>query len=218
MARVSKHVFGLPSTGDPSPFTARGAFQGIRAAVRCKLGREELAGLCVAVQGVGRVGFELCKLLHEAGARLTVTDTDAASLERSVSTFGAVPVGVEAIYGQEVDVFAPCALGGVLNDNTVSKLQAPIVAGVANNQLAEDRHGQILHERGVLYVPDYVVNAGGMLNGSGDILGSYDVSKVLPRIDKIYDTTLMILERSLAEDRPPHRIADELARQKIAER
>ena len=216
MARVSKHVFGLPSTGDPSPFTARGAFQGIRASVRCKLGREELDGLSVAVQGVGRVGFELSKLLHEAGARLIVTDADAASLERSVSTFGAVPVGVDAIYGQEVDVFAPCALGGVLNDSTISKLQAPIVAGVANNQLAEDRHGQILHDKGVLMAPDYVVNAGGMLNASGDIFGSYDVSKVLPRIDKIYDTTLAILERSLAEDRPPHLIADELARQKIA--
>ena len=216
MARVSKHVFGLPSTGDPSPFTARGAYQGIRAAVRCKLGREELAGLSVAVQGVGRVGFELARLLHEAGARLIVTDADAATLERSVSTFGAVPVGVDAIYGQEVDVFAPCALGGVLNDDTISKLQAPIVAGVANNQLAEDRHGQILHDKGVLVAPDYVVNAGGMLNGSGDIFGSYDVSKVLPRIDNIYATTLTILERSLAEDRPPHFIADELARQKIA--
>ena len=215
MASATDHVFGLSSTGDPSPFTARGAFQGIRAAVQHKLGRRSLDRLRVAVQGVGNVGYELCKLLDDAGAQLILTDVDATALGRAVDAFGAEPVGVEEIYGRDVDVFAPCALGGVLNDETISKLDAEIVAGVANNQLAEERHGEALHEKGVLYAPDYVVNAGGMLNGSGDIFGSHDVDEVRTRIDRIYDTVLEIFERSSSEHTPPHRIADEMARRRI---
>jgi len=215
MATVTRHVFGLTSSGDPSPFTARGAFQGIRAAVNHKLGMDSVEGLRVAVQGVGRVGFELCRLLDDAGAELVVTDVDATALLRAVDTFGAEPVGVDVIDGEEVDVFAPCAMGGVLNDLSVPRLKAVVVAGVANNQLAHDRHGDALHERGVLYAPDYVANAGGMLNASGDIFGSYDEEAVLSRIDGIYDRMLEIFERSRSRNVPPHRVAFELARKKI---
>ena len=216
MRQETPHVFGLQSTGDPSPYTARGAFQGIRAAVKHKLGLESLAGLRVGVQGVGRVGFELCKLLADAGAHLVVTDVDAESLQRAVDTFGAEPVGVEAIDSHEIDVFAPCALGGVINEASIPRMKAVVVAGVANNQLAHDRDGDALHERGILFAPDYVANAGGMLNASGDILGSYDESSVLDRIDRIYDRLLEIFARSQARNVAPHRVAFELARKKIA--
>jgi leucine dehydrogenase len=216
LAKASEYVFGLPATGDPSPFTARGCFEGIRASVRHKLGLDRLDGLKVALQGVGNVGRFVCKYLHEAGAELIVADVHPDAAVYAVETFGANAVGPDEIYSKDADIFCPCAMGGVLNDDTIPRLKASIVAGVANNQLAEARHGQLLHDRGILYAPDYVINAGGMLNASGDICGKYDVNQVMERVKGLYNATLRIFEMAQQQGRPTSEVADDLARQKIS--
>ena len=216
LAKASDYVFGLAATGDPSPFTARGCFEGIRAAVKHKLGRDSLEGLKVAVQGLGNVGRYVCKNLYEAGALLIVADVNAETVACAVENFGAKAVTPDKIYAQDVDIFCPCAMGGILNDDTIPQLKASIVAGVANNQLAEARHGRLLHNRGILYAPDYVINAGGMLNASGDIFGQYDVNQVMERVTGLYDATLQVFEMAKQKDRPTNEVADDLAREKIA--
>jgi len=216
LAEESDYVFGLTTTGDPSPFTARGCFEGIRAAVRHRLDRDSLDGLKVAIQGVGNVGRFVCKNLHQAGAELIVADVNPEAIAYTVENFGAKVVAPDEIYAQDVDIFSPCAMGGILNDDTISQLKTSIVAGVANNQLAEARHGQLLHDKGILYAPDYVINAGGMLNASGDIFGQYDVNQVMERVAGLYDATLRILEMAEREGRLTSEVADDLARQRIA--
>ena len=151
-------------SGDPSPITAWGVFHGIRAAVAHRLGRPDLIGTVVSVQGLGHVGEYLCQFLHEAGAKLVVADIDAERVTRVAARFDAKPVAPEAIYTETVDVFAPSAMGAILNDETIPVLNASVVAGSANNQLAKDRHGGMLAERNILYAPDYVINAGGIIN------------------------------------------------------
>ena len=215
LARESDYVFGLATTGDPSPFTARGCFEGIRAAVKHKHGRDSLDGLKVAVQGVGNVGLFVCKNLHEAGAELIIADVNPEAVAFAVENFGAKVVAPDEIYSQDVDIFSPCAIGGVLNEDTIPQLKTSIVAGVANNQLAEARHDQLLHDRGILYAPDYVINAGGMLNASGDIFGKYNVDQVMESVTGLYDATLRIFEMAQQEGRLASEVADDLARQKI---
>ncbi len=220
VAESCDYVFGLTSggaaTGDPSPFTARGCFEGIRAAVKHKFDQDSLSGLKVAVQGVGNVGRNVCKNLAAAGAELIVTDVNAEALAYIEKTYTAKIVAPAEIYAQDVDIFTPCAMGGVLNDDTIPQLKASIVAGAANNQLAEPRHGQLLYEQDILYAPDYVINAGGMLNASGDIFNKYDLDQVMERIKDLYDTTLRIFELSQQQKRPTHAVANQLAREKIA--
>lgn len=216
-AKASDYIFGLARTGDPSPFTAIGCFHGIRASVQHKLKRDTLKGLMVAVQGVGKVGQHLCKILYEAGAGLIVADVNSEAVAYAVKNYGAKAVAPSEIYTQEADIFSPCAMGGTINDNTIPQLKASIVAGSANNQLAEARHDKMLHDRGILYAPDYVINAGGMLNASGDIFGEYDVNEVMKKISGLYDVTLRIFETAQQEGRLTSEVADELARQKIAE-
>jgi leucine dehydrogenase len=204
LARHTRYVFGLQNsgqkTGDPSPFTARGTFLGLRAAVRHRLGREELDGLRVAVQGVGHVGFELCRQLHEAGAKLTVADTNPAAVARAETAFGAIVVPAASIQDTDVDVYSPCALGGTVDADTPDRLRARVIAGAANNQLAHSAIGDALRARGIVYAPDFVINAGGMLNAGCDILGSYDREEVLRRIDLIHDRTLEVLARADRDD------------------
>ena len=216
LATTSDYVFGLAATGDPSPFTARGCFEGIRAAVRHKLGRDSLEGLTAAVQGVGNVGRYVCKNLYEAGAKLIIADVNAEAAAYAVAKFGATATTPDKIYSQDVDIFSPCAMGGILNDDTIPQLKASIVAGVANNQLAEPRHGRLLYNKGVLYAPDYVINAGGMLNASGDIFGQYDINQVMERVTRLYDATLRIFEMAKQKNQPTNEVADDMARQKIA--
>ncbi len=216
LARESDYVFGLATTGDPSPFTARGCFEGIRAAVKHKLNRSSLDGLKVAVQGVGNVGRFVCKILNEAGAELIIADVNPEAVAYAVENFGAKVVAPDEIYSQDVDIFSPCAIGGVLNEETIPQLKTSIIAGVANNQLAEGRHDQLLHDRGILYAPDYVINAGGMLNASGDIFGKYNVNQVMERVTGLYHATLRIFEMAQQEGRLASEVADDLARQKIA--
>ncbi|PIP79674.1 MAG: amino acid dehydrogenase, partial [Gammaproteobacteria bacterium CG22_combo_CG10-13_8_21_14_all_40_8] len=163
----TKYVLGLEGkSGDPSPVTAYGVYKGMKAAVKHRLNRDSLEGIRVAVQGAGHVGYYLCKHLSEEGAEIIISDINKDSVEKVVAELGAKAVDINDIYSQDVDVYAPCALGATINDETIPRLKATIVAGAANNQLAEDRHGDILKSRGILYTPDYVINAGGIINVS----------------------------------------------------
>ncbi|HUR42205.1 MAG TPA: Glu/Leu/Phe/Val dehydrogenase dimerization domain-containing protein [Verrucomicrobiae bacterium] len=222
MAEETKHVGGLADeksaaagrTGDPSPATAYGTYVGILAAVRAQLGRADVKGLRVAIQGVGNVGYRLAKHLHEGGAQLWVTDIHPPAVERCVKEFGATAVPMEAIFTVAADVFAPCALGAVINDRTLPLLRAGIVAGAANNQLAEPRHGRMLMEKGVLYAPDYVINAGGIIDIHYEGPG-YDPARVKAHLDLIGTTLATVFERSRMEQRPTGEIADRMAEERF---
>ena len=215
----TKHVTGIdPShggSGDPSPFTALGVRRGIEACVKFKLGKDDIKGVHVAVQGVGHVGYHLCKELHAAGAKLTVADIDKLKSERAHREFGAAIVAIDDVAKVECDVFAPCALGAGLNDDTVPELRAKIVAGAANNQLAEPRHGDDLHARGILYAPDYAINAGGLVNVAQEVKG-YDAKAARERTLKIYDTIYEICERSKRLAAPTYKVADIMVEEKLA--
>ncbi|WP_207478191.1 Glu/Leu/Phe/Val family dehydrogenase [Arenibaculum pallidiluteum] len=209
------HVAGLAEgSGDPSPATAWGVFQGLRAAVDHKLRRNSLDGLRVAVQGLGHVGRQLCGHLARNGARLTVTDIDDERTREAAESLGATVVAPEAIYDVEADVFAPCALGAVINDGTVPRLKVAVVAGAANNQLAEPRHGALLAERGILYAPDYVINAGGVINISHE-RGGYDRERAFAHVARIGDTLRLVFERAAQDGVAPHVAADHLARERL---
>jgi len=211
----SKFVAGLEGkSGDPSPFTAYGVYKGMKAAVKHKLNKDSLAGLTVSVQGLGHVGYYLCKHLHEEGASLVVTDINQQSIDRVVDEFSAKVVEPDAIYDQDVDIYAPCALGATLNDDTIDRLTCSIIAGAANNQLAKDRHGQVLMSKGILYVPDYIVNAGGIINIS--LEENYQQEAAYNKVDEIYGTLMEVFEASAREDMPTNIIADQLARERIA--
>jgi leucine dehydrogenase len=216
---VTKHVTGVDvshgGSGDPSPFTALGVRRGIEACVKIKLGRDTLEGIHVAVQGVGHVGYHLCKELAAQGAKLSVADVDPLKAERAHREFGASVVPLDAIFDVACDVLAPCALGSALNDVTIPRLRAGIVAGAANNQLAEPRHGDDLNARGILYAPDYAINAGGLINVATEVTG-YDAEKARARTLRIYDTIHEIAERSAKSLTPTYRVADLLVEEKLA--
>ena len=211
----TQHVAGLIGrSGDPSPFTARGVFRAIQASTRFLRNTDDLDGLTVAVQGCGNVGYPLAELLHESGAKLIVTDVNSDSVARAVEEFAAEPVQPGEIFGVHADVFAPCALGGVLNDETIPQLKVQIVAGSANNQLLDERHGAMLRDRNILYAPDYVANAGGVLNGCREVLG-WEAEHALRKVDKIYDTILRIFESAEAEGITTNKAADRLAEERL---
>lgn len=203
-------------SGDPSPVTARGVWLGIRAAVKHRLDRD-LAGVRVALQGLGHVGYNLARLLAQDGAQLIVADIDPGRIERAADELAAKAVGVEAIVGVECDVLAPCALGGTVNDHTIPRFACRIVAGAANNQLLEDRHGAALHARGILYAPDYVINAGGLINIAQELqAGGYNRERALAQVETIGTTLAEIFERAKREGLPTHEVADRIARERIA--
>ncbi len=213
----TRHVLGsgaADASGDPSPFTAYGVRRGIEAAVHFRYKRDDMEGLTVAVQGLGNVGYHLARELHELGAKLIVTDVRTEAIERAVAEFGATAVGIDEIYGVEADIFAPCALGAVINDDTIKQLKVDIVAGASNNQLAEDRHGLELKERGILYAPDYALNAGGLINVASEFEG-YNVEKSRKLTTAIYDTMLGIFDRAMGEDAPTNEIADRIVEEII---
>ena len=216
---VTKWVTGVdPShggSGDPSPFTALGVRRGIEACVEHKLGRATLAGVHVVVQGVGHVGYHLCKELHEQGAKLTVADVDPLKAERAHRELGAKLVPLEGIFDVDCDVFAPCALGSAMNDDTILRLKARVVAGAANNQLALPRHGDDLHARGILYAPDYAINAGGLINVAQEAVG-YDEKKAREKTLKIHGTIAEIVDRSEKLKAPTHKVADMLVEERLA--
>ncbi len=218
MAEETQWVGGIQSDsehgGDPSPSTAYGVYIGIKAAVKHKLGADSLEGVSVAIQGVGNVGFHLARLLAADGAQLVVTDIYSDNLDRLLKHVVAEVVDPETIYAQAVDVFSPCAMGSAINEATIGSMRAPVIAGAANNQLASTREGNVLHERGTLYVPDYVLNAGGIVDIAYQRSGGTDF-QVREHIDSIAPTLTEIFERSEHEDRPTYHVADELAEERF---
>lgn len=215
IAMETQHVVGLPGTsGDPSPVTAFGVYRAIKAAAKHRYGSDDLAGKTVTVQGVGHVGYYLCQNLASEGARLVVTDIEAERVQRVVREFGAEAVGPDDIYAVKADVYAPSALGATINDDTLEVLKVDIVAGAANNVLAEARHGDELHKRGVLYAPDYVANAGGLINVCGELNG-WAPERAMRKAGDIYATLLRIFELAEAEGIPTYRAADRIAEERI---
>ena len=212
---VTPYVTGTEGkSGNPAPFTALGTFLGIKAAVKHKLNTDDLTGLKVAIQGLGSVGYYLCEHLHQAGAKLVVTDLNQQALDKVATKFNAEVVGLNEIYDQDVDIYAPCALGATINDSTIDRIKASIIAGCANNQLAEPRHDQALVERGILYAPDYVINAGGIINVSFE--ENYDKDRATRKVEEIYETLITIFNASDQQNKPTGRVADEMARKIIA--
>ncbi len=221
IAKKTRFVTGLPSSGgkaggDPSPKTAYGIFCGIEAAVCHRLGRDRLDGVRIAVQGVGNVGFHLCRLLHAAGAALVVSDMDADKVRRVVEQFGAVPSALDEILFADVDVVAPCALGAVLTQASIPKIRAPIVAGGANNQLETVDDGRRLFDAGILYAPDYVINGGGIINVACEYYGDVDDAGVTELVARIGPRLAAIFRESDDRKKPTNEIADEQARRIIA--
>lgn len=212
------HVSGLGqggASGDPSPFTAHGVFCALKSAVRHRFGRDELEGLRVAIQGVGHVGAHLARELHAAGADLVLTDVDRDSLGMLVEELGAQSVTPETIFDAEVDVFAPCAMGAVLTPEVTDRLKAKVVCGAANNQLATPEVAGRLHARGILYAPDYVANAGGVIEVEAQRHDRYDRDAVMRHVERITATVDEILTRARREDRNPAEVADQLARERL---
>lgn len=207
---------GTVNTGDPSPFTAGGVFAAMKGALAHVFGNNSLTGRRVAIQGIGGVGYHLAKLVREAGGELIVADVRSESTERAGRDFGATIVPSEVIVDQQCDVFAPCAMGGTINEDSVPRLKARIVCGAANNQLSNPVAGRLLLDRGIAYAPDYVVNAGGILNAFGDFSGHYDVDVVWTKVNAISETVMKILHAADRERRPTHEIADGMAEAVLA--
>jgi leucine dehydrogenase len=211
------HVVGLlGKSGDPSPVTAYGVYQGMKAAALHKYGDDSLAGKHVTVQGVGHVGYFLCQDLAEEGAQLTVTDIDQKKVDTVVNEFGAKAVNPDDIYGVDADIFAPCALGAIINDDTLKVLKVDIIVGGANNQLLEPRHAQEVEDRGILYGPDYLVNAGGLINVYAEIEG-WPAELSLRKAGEIYKTLLRILELAEREKITTAEAADKVAEARMEE-
>ncbi|WP_421683769.1 Glu/Leu/Phe/Val dehydrogenase [Stutzerimonas urumqiensis] len=223
MAQRTRHVSGAAPrealdggmrNGDPSPSTAYGVFLGLREAVRHRLGRDDLSGVRVAIQGVGHVGFDLAQQLTAAGAQLWVTDVYGPNVQRAVDELGASAVRPQDIYGLDVEVFAPCAMGGILNADTLEALRAPVVAGAANNQLATPEIAVELQRRNCLYAPDYAINAGGIIDVCYERTGG-SPAQIRAHVERIAPTLALIFERAAAEGLPTSVIADRLARERL---
>lgn len=219
----TRYVAGLEghpaASGDPSPVTAEGVFRGVRLAVRRALKRD-LDGVTVAIQGVGHVGAYLADKLHAAGAKLILTDVNEDALAEVAARTGAKVVAPGAIFEAEADVFAPCALGGAINESTLPKLKAKVIAGGANNQLADLAIGRAVFERGMLYAPDYVINGGGIINVAGEIRAlergeAFDPTWVETKLVGLTQTLEQVLDRSITEGRPTHEVANEMAKARI---
>jgi leucine dehydrogenase len=211
--RETRYVAGLPDrSGDPSPMTAHGVFRAIQASAQHRWGTSDISGRTVAIMGCGKTGYYLANELKEAGTKLLVADLDAEKVKRVVEEFGAKQVSPTEIFAARADIFAPCALGGIINDQSLPKLKAEIVAGCANNQLLAESHGDALHELGILFAPDYVSNAGGVINGCRELLGWSSV-QTLAKVDSIYANMLTILALAGAADVAPFRMADQMARE-----
>ena len=208
----------LGGSGDPSPVTALGTCSGIKATVKKQLGKDSLHDLKVGVQGLGHVGYHLCRYLYREGASLYVTDIHEENTKRVVDEFGANVISLDDIYEADIDIYAPCALGATLNDDTIPKLKCSIVAGAANNQLKkEDVHAQMLKDRGILYPPDYAINAGGLINVANEIEG-YNRERAFTQAEEgIYDTLMAIYHKSEEDNVTTHMAASKVAKKRIAD-
>lgn len=216
----TSHVAGLASvagsSGDPSPITAYGTWKGIKACAKATWGTDSLAGKTITVQGLGHVGYALCKLLHDEGAKLIVTDISSENVKRVIEEFGAVAVSPNEIFDVECDIFSPCALGAIINDDTIGRLKCCVIAGAANNQLKEERHGDILQEKGILYAPDFIINAGGVMNVADEMHeGGYNRERALRKVDTVFDNIEKVIAISKRDGIATYKAADILAEERI---
>jgi len=213
MLRKTKYLCGLPqNSGDPSPFTARGVWQGIRATAKVALGTDSLEGLTIAVQGLGKVGYDLCRHLHESGAKLIIANrSNKAMADKAAQEFGAKIVATDEIYAQECDIFSPNAMGAIINPTTISQLKCKAVAGGANNQILDDASGIALKQKGIFYAPDFVINGGGVINAAAEVDGPYNKEEVLVKVDNIYNSIEHILTESKTTGEPEGVIATRYA-------
>ncbi len=202
------------SSGNPSPVTAYGVYRGIKAAAKEAFGTDSLEGKTIAVQGVGNVAYNMCRHLHEEGANLIVTDINKEAVQRAVDEFGAKAVDTNEIYGVDCDIFAPCALGAIINDETIPQLKAKVIAGAANNQLKETRHGDAIHEMGIVYAPDYVINAGGVINVADELYG-YNSERAMKKVEQVYNNVERVIEIAKRDHVPTYVAADRMAEERI---
>jgi len=217
----TQYVTGAPvsvgGSGDPSPIAAKGVLMGIKACVREYYGNDTLAGRSVAVQGIGHVGEHLVQLLRDQNAKVYVSDINEEKVRQVARKSGAQAISNNSIFDMEFDIYAPCALGGTINSETIAKMKCAIVAGSANNQLAdEELHGQMLLEKGILYAPDYLINAGGMINCYSELSG-YSRRRTLQLTENIYSATRSVLKKSKEENIPTNKAADIIAEKRIAD-
>ena len=216
VAQETQHVAGTADkAGDPSPHTALGTYLGLKAAAKHRLGSEDLNGVKIAVQGLGAVGYDFAKYCREDGAELIVTDINEEALERAKNELGATVVGLDEIYAVDADIYAPCALGATINDETLKQLKCKIIAGSANNQLANPKHDKMVKDMGILYAPDYVINAGGVIHVCSEA-ANMSLEETDKRVRDIYNTLDKLFTRAKEEDRPTGELADEMAREIIA--
>lgn len=216
VAMETNHVVGLPGkSGDPSPVTAHGVYMGMKACAKIQFGSDDLAGKKIAVQGVGHVGEYLVASLAKENADIYITDIHEPTLQRVAQQYGAKVVGLNDIYDIDMDIYAPCALGATVNDDTLNRLKCSIIAGAANNQLQnENIHGVELMSRGIIYAPDYAINAGGVINCYGEVKG-LEAAWAMGQADAIYDTIFNIVSRSKSENIPTYQIANKMAEERI---
>jgi leucine dehydrogenase len=217
VAMETDNVVGLPGkSGDPSPVTARGVYMGMKACAKKQFGSDSLAGKKIAVQGVGHVGEYLVAALAKENADVFITDIHEPTLERVAKTYGAKVVGLEEIYDIDMDIYAPCALGATVNEETLDRLKCSIIAGAANNQLKNEAiQGEQMLSRGIIYAPDYAINAGGVINCYSEVKG-LPAEWALNHADEIYNTIYNIVDRSVTEGTPTYKIANKMAEERIA--
>ena len=216
VAQETRHVAGTADkAGDPSPHTALGTYLGLKAAAKHRLGSEDLNGVKIAVQGLGAVGYAFAKYCRDDGAELIVTDINEETLERAKSELDATVVGLDEIYGVDADIYAPCALGATINDETLKQLKCKIIAGSANNQLSNPKHDKVVKDMGILYAPDYVINAGGVIHVCSEA-ADMSLEETDKRVRDIYNTLDKLFARAKEEDRPTGELADQMAREIIA--
>ncbi|MEZ0392582.1 MAG: Glu/Leu/Phe/Val dehydrogenase dimerization domain-containing protein [Pseudobdellovibrionaceae bacterium] len=212
-------VTGIPKdfggSGDPSPYTAHGVLMGIKAAAKWQLGTDDLKGMRIAVQGLGNVGSHLVKYLSDEGAKIIVADIDPAKVKKQVDQFGAQAADTNQILFSDCDILAPCALGAIVNDSSITKIKAKVIAGGANNQLAEARHGKQLQDLGILYAPDYVINSGGLMNVFVELEG-YSPERAFDKTRKVYDNCWKVFEIAKRDGVGTHVAADRLAEERIS--
>lgn len=218
IAEQTPYVIGASGTdmvqGDPSPFTSKGVLRGLQAAAKFKWNRDNLESLHIAIQGAGKTAYYLAKLLYQQGAILTICDPKSEKTQRFVDEFKATVVSPEKIYDVKCDIFSPAAIGSVINLNTLNRIKAPIIAGPANNQLAHRKYGALAHQRGFLYVPDYVINAGGLIQAAS-VHDYHNLDLANNLIEKLYDRLLELFHRSTKENKPTTEIADLIAKEKL---
>lgn len=217
MMRKTSYVVGRDGiSGDPSPFTAIGVFEGIRATAKALYGSEDLTGLTIAVQGLGKVGYDVAKHVHDAGAKVVAcVHSNRAAMEKAKAELGAAEVSEADIFSADCDIFAPCALGAIINEKTIPQLKCKAVAGGANNVLLNDECGVALKKKGILYAPDFIINGGGVINAGQEAFTTYDKENVLRQVRNIYNTVYGILEESKKTGEPEGVIAQRFAEERI---